>query len=203
MLASTRRISLCIFCISGSTPDNDASAGHGETQKQIVTLGAPNNSTAETSALPQHSITSKVPVRARKHRFDSSGSVCTCGEHLVDVFESTGLVHFSGEISPRARARRIWWCLEGSGKGRAVRRSWSGGERASGCPSPSRWEVERGGIAGGYSPSSAARPFNGWRPDPANGLWVGCCPRSPIARLLSCLVGKNSWIGYCSTFIFI
>uniref|UniRef100_A0A0A9GIL1 Uncharacterized protein n=1 Tax=Arundo donax TaxID=35708 RepID=A0A0A9GIL1_ARUDO len=28
MLASTRRISLCIFCISGSTPDNDASVGN-------------------------------------------------------------------------------------------------------------------------------------------------------------------------------
>jgi hypothetical protein len=89
-----------------------------ENQKQIVTLGAPNNSTAETSALPQHSITSKVPVRARKHRFDSSGSVRTCREHLVDVFESAGLVHFSGEISaPRARARKIWRGLEGSGRG--------------------------------------------------------------------------------------
>lgn len=74
--------------------------------------------TAETSALPQHSITSKVPVPARKHRSDSSGSARTSGEHLVDVFESAGLVHFSGEISaPRARARRIWRGLEGSGRG--------------------------------------------------------------------------------------
>lgn len=78
-------------------------------------------------------------VRVRNHRFDSSGGKRTRGEHLVDVLEGAGLVHFSGEISaPRARARRIWRGLEGSGRGGAVRRSRSGRARAAGCPSGGR-----------------------------------------------------------------
>jgi hypothetical protein len=85
-------------------------------------------------------------VPARKHRSDSSGSARTSGEHLVDVFESAGLVHFSGEISaPRARARRIWRGLEGSGRG-----GWCGGadlaangRRASPRAREGRWWRER------------------------------------------------------------
>jgi hypothetical protein len=117
MLASTRRISLCIFCISGSTPDNDASAGDNKIKRKL--LAQEFRPTAQLK--PAHCRrrnSSFTSVRARNHRFDSSGGDRTRGEHLVDVLESAGLIHFSCEISaPRARARRIWRGLEGSGRG--------------------------------------------------------------------------------------
>jgi hypothetical protein len=92
------------------------------TSKQTVTLGGEES--RQTAQLRRahcrrrRRSSSSTSVRARNYRFDSSGGELTSGEHLVDVLEGAGLVHFSGEISaPRARARRIWSGLGGSGRG--------------------------------------------------------------------------------------
>lgn len=75
--ASTRRISLCIFCISGSTPDRDASVRAIQAFQRV------------RSTKPTHSTYTNPKHTNRDTQTDRE----TCREHLIDVFQSAWLVH--------------------------------------------------------------------------------------------------------------
>lgn len=175
MLASTRRISLCIFCISGSTPDNDASAGRNKAKATCY----PRRSEQQRSSIERIAAAASRAKSPCERGIDDSNSsrVHTSGEHLVDVLEGAGLVHFlRRDLSPaRPRCKDLGRSkdLEGEGVEEGPR---SGGAQAAGCRWRVRWAGSgvRGGIAGGDSPAStAARPFNRWRP--VDVLCVSCC----------------------------
>jgi hypothetical protein len=137
MLASTRRISLCIFCISGSTPDSDTSAGNDKIESNQSPYKLRTTTQHKTNALrQQHHELNLRASEASMFRTRAGGR--TSGEHLVDVLEGARLVHFRRRDLPPAQSRCKDLGRSKDLEGEGVRRGRAGRTQGAGCRSRAR-----------------------------------------------------------------